>query len=413
VSLPIFSAGTARGGTNLMVKMLSVLPGYTAAMDPLIPLFKQYRNDILSTSTDAEIREALNPEAPLDDYYYDPVKARAMHEIQNADLSQPYNSAEHAALVERMRPRTLLSSANLAAHLDELSADTYKGVFDNALRLIDEAAGAGQRQWAGIHENWGIEFFAPLARSYPEAKFMIMLRDPRACIASALRVSDPRIIPHVLSFARNWRKAAAFTQHYLRDPLFKDRILFIRYEDLVQDPQTHAQTLCQFLDLEFNPAMLDPRNFKDPSGGRWKGNSHQGAAPDRIYTSSLEAWKKSMSREQIWTIELACDPEMRHLGYTPWVFNPETPMPAPSYMEFLDRDNKECLGWRVGTPDAERDFDLECLRKDIAANEAEGRTEDCLNRVAPDEQRHEIDGWLTQNFLFPEALAALKELNYA
>ena len=70
--------------------------------------------------------------------------------------------------------------------------------------------------WVGIHENWTIDFFIPLARAFPNAKFYIVIRDPRAVFSSNSREQDKSLVGHIVSYARCHRKLMACAS--LSDP---------------------------------------------------------------------------------------------------------------------------------------------------------------------------------------------------
>jgi len=67
--------------------------------------------------------------------------------------------------------------------------------------VVKQIRKATRRKWVGMKEVWIIEFLTPLARAYPEARFIVIMRDPRAVIASmqALARSDPSQLAHTIA----------------------------------------------------------------------------------------------------------------------------------------------------------------------------------------------------------------------
>ena len=45
--LPLFSCGTSRGGTTFFTRILSVNKQVKMASDPLLPLFRAFRNEVV------------------------------------------------------------------------------------------------------------------------------------------------------------------------------------------------------------------------------------------------------------------------------------------------------------------------------------------------------------------------------
>lgn len=363
ISRPIFSVGTARGGTNLLAKMLSVHPEMYMAADPYLPLFRSLRNGILRQA-DPEIRNAVNPEGPLDDYYFSRTKWRALGTIQNATLDVPFASSDRPALLEAMTTRAKLSAGNVVPLLDQLNGSSYKELFQSALKILEEAAQTQGRRWVGLNENWAVEFFPALARSFPDAKFMVLLRDPRGPVASALLEKEKAKVPHVLSFARHWRKAAALMLKYQKDSLFEGRLLTLTYEHLVREPEQSARQLCDFLGVKFLPEMLDTDRYLGADGKKWTGNSHQKTQTKGIYASSVRAWQKDLSPEAVELVEFICDPDMRLLGHEPVRLMPDGRL-TPKALEFAEADSRNCLGWRSDSGETEREVGCEYFRRQL------------------------------------------------
>ena len=388
---PVFTSGTARGGTNLLAQILSVNKDVALASDPYLPLFRQFRNAAVRLSNDTEVREALDPDAPIDDYYFSPVKLRTMREIQAASLDMTYDQSQYADLLRALQQRTSLSSTDLVPYLPSLTGRTFLEMFDNGLRIIAKAREAEACRWVGFNENWAVDFFVPLARAFPEARFIIILRDPRAAIASALREPDRTRVPHVLSFARCWRKYVAFVHHLKADTIIGNRLFVIAYEDLVREPERWVRSISDFLEITFGPAMLDTNNFRRADGGMWRGNSHMGGSASGIYTSSIDAWRSYLPQEIVETVELVCEPEMRLLGYAPSE-NSGLSFPSGGALRFIAEDCAQCQGWRTDFGNIERDVGSEMFRKAVLFDYLGNSDDELIQRC----------------FLFKEAYQALR-----
>jgi hypothetical protein len=96
-----------------------------------------------------------------------------------------------------------------------------------------------------------------LSRRFPEARFVNVVRDGRDCFASAK--SHPGI-PQASSarrFARYWRRCVDSALGMSGHP----RILTLRYEDFARDAPRELARAMRFLELEPEPAQLDPTRF--------------------------------------------------------------------------------------------------------------------------------------------------------
>lgn len=114
---------------------------------------------------------------------------------------------------------------------------------------------------------------------FPNARFIHLVREPRATIQSFVRMRFHRLFgPHWLVWdANGWRYAEkCWTACHLHicqllDRLDASRHRLVRYEDLVANPAGELQRVCEFLGVSFEPAMLTPyageRQLHDQSTG--------------------------------------------------------------------------------------------------------------------------------------------------
>jgi hypothetical protein len=145
-----------------------------------------------------------------------------------------------------------------------------------------------------------------LARAFPQARFLFLLRNPLAVLASILHTW----------VQGEWIRLARHRENLLLAPrlllegleLLGERATTVHYEALVEEPAAEVAGLCQHLGLEFEPAMLDygaqpafKGRYGDPAGvdrhtrpttaslDRWLelGRSRQGRHLARAYLEGL------------------------------------------------------------------------------------------------------------------------------
>ena len=219
-------------------------------------------------------------------------------------------------VINDIKKRSGSSYPLLVNNLNKLKGDSYKKLFDSALSLLNNTYGLGSSVWVGFNENWAIELFPTLAMMYPKAKFLIIYRDPRASIASALKQKDVKKKIQVYSFACGWRKNIAFMLQYQSNKLFKDRLIICKYENFVKRPDQELKKILYHLNIEYLPEMLDPQCFKDGEGKTWKGNSYiHKIKPKGIYKDSINAWKNNLEPRIVKSIEFITWAELKLLGY--------------------------------------------------------------------------------------------------
>jgi Sulfotransferase family len=154
-----------------------------------------------------------------------------------------------------------------------------------------------------------IEHLPLLARLWPEARFVHLVRDGREV---ALSYADVPFGPNtVAKAAALWSQRVALGMKQGR-PLGPERYLEMRYERLLENPREEIEGLCTFLDLDFDPAMLD--------------HSEQARSEvldrARLYNphvtraiTKTRSWDEQMPRSQVEVFEAIAGDTLSELGY--------------------------------------------------------------------------------------------------
>jgi hypothetical protein len=133
----------------------------------------------------------------------------------------------------------------------------------------------------------------------------------------------------------------------------------VRYEDLVTRPDETAGRLCSFLQIPFDPRMLQVERLVDPATGRpWIGNSSYGPDGGGIATGRAERWRSVLEPSMVRMIEALCGPEMRAAGYAA----ERTVGPDEQVRRCLARTNDGTYSWRSDSGDPELEFAREVGR---------------------------------------------------
>ncbi len=357
-----FSTGTARGGTNLITKSLSVSPEIKLANDPYLALCKYLRSVLLRKDIGLDI----DPSEPLYDYYFEEKWRAVIEALLNPKRDNyEFDPVMIPPMIKAIEKRAAVSSPKIVPFLKKIDGETFRELIDLAISVLVEAYSEGvEPSVAGFNENWAIEIFPLLAKIYPEAKFMIIVRDPRASICSAMKQKDPSKQIKVFSFARGWRKNIAFMKRYLREDIFKDRLIIVKYEDFVLSPEEHLRRISGFLGVKFIPEMLDPRYYKDGSGKLWQGNSYiHDERPQGIYTGSVNAWEEKMPKDAAEVVEFINSFEMEELGYRIKYYDGNNL--SAGALEFIFKDDKVKSSWESSKTPVEDEIGRELFRQQL------------------------------------------------
>ena len=126
-----------------------------------------------------------------------------------------------------------------------------------------------------------------LVEVFPESRFIVLLRDPRA-IAWSIYTWD-KLKDQTLEDALACAAGQVRQQHeFLREQ--GDGPLVVRYEELCAEPETACRTLCGFLDVPYDPMMIAyGRHSCAPAGYGDEGTLEH----ERPHASSLARWQGS------------------------------------------------------------------------------------------------------------------------
>lgn len=149
--------------------------------------------------------------------------------------------------------------------------------------------------------------FKELAELLPDSKLILVVRDPRAIVASmqevGRRARKKGLV--VQDFTRSTPAAIKYIKRCMGAG-FKalqqapERVMVIVYEELVRDPELIARKICDFLLIEWDSAMCFPGEKKHlgeqaitaQSNELWYSSDQYRSNPN---TESLEKWKTVLS----------------------------------------------------------------------------------------------------------------------
>ena len=195
-------------------------------------------------------------------------------------------------------------------------ADVKEQLGDAARATYPQAIGAVYKAYALLKGKkfWGdktpryVEHIPFLIELFPEARFIHLVRDGRNVALSYSHVDfGPK---NVARAARLWQRRVGAG---IRDgrALPPGRYIEIRNEDLARDTETEVRKVCEFLDLEFDPRMLDEEE-------RAKGEVHKVThhhTPEASGRKHYSEWQEEMSAGDIAVFEAVAGETLNALGY--------------------------------------------------------------------------------------------------
>ena len=225
-------------------------------------------------------------------------------------LVSPDLSLAVAPFLRRLRRQPGFKSMGLDDDVvDGNFAESPPADYPNAIRRLFAlyAQSEGKRRY-GDKTPIHVLHIEYLARLFPEAKFIHVIRDGRNVALSYLETDFG---PGSLwEGAIDWRR---FVRSGRRagQALGEQRYREIRYEDLIEDPQTHMMSLCEFVGLDFEEEMLLYFERAEKLGSN--GTHHRNLR--RPPTRNLRDWRQQLTAADVALFEVLAGDLLSELGY--------------------------------------------------------------------------------------------------
>ncbi|MGH9120050.1 MAG: sulfotransferase family protein [Acidimicrobiales bacterium] len=160
-----------------------------------------------------------------------------------------------------------------------------------------------------------------LAAMFPEARLVHIIRDGRDVALSSMAIDGNAKDP--VELAINWTTRVGAGRAAGRD-LGRGRYREVRYEALVAEPEPVASELCEFLDLDFEPAMLRFFERADGVPAKVQANPRHARLAEPL-SPGRRSWRTEMSTADLERFEAVAGARLDELGYERGVARPSLP----------------------------------------------------------------------------------------
>jgi hypothetical protein len=176
---------------------------------------------------------------------------------------------------------------------------------------VERPAGKAPGIWGDNTPRY-VSLIPELDRAFPDARYIHVVRDPRDVVRSALEVWFGGNT--ALTAAEEWVErvgAGLAAQH-----LVGDRLLVLRFEDLLREPGPTLARVARFLDVDdrFRP------NDTDGDAASVASQEHLKRVAEPLDPGVIGKYRDGLTAAQIRDVEQLCQPFLRAFGYPvePW-----------------------------------------------------------------------------------------------
>lgn len=274
---PVQMIGTQRSGSNLLRLMLNQLDGVSAPHPPhilerffsLLPAYKDLSNSENFNQLVTDVCTLIE---------YNPV---------------PW------------------SGVNL--DVPEILARCKKPLLTEVFRVIYEMRAESENARIWICKSLvNIRFADHLEENGLNPLYIHLFRDGRDVALSFKKAIVGE--KHIFHIANQWKEEQEASLK-LADKIGENRVLKIRYEDLLHNPENELQKICRFIGADYNPVAMDYYHSEEShktahSGVMWEN------VEKPVISDNFNKFKKELSPEDIRIFELVAGDTLEKLGYS-------------------------------------------------------------------------------------------------
>ncbi|MBU0547950.1 MAG: sulfotransferase [Candidatus Omnitrophica bacterium] len=272
---PIFIIGTERSGTNLLRVILNSHSNIAIPHPPhIMKNFFKLEPLYFNLSRDINFQRLINDVVKMVELHFYPWEIKI----------------DKDRIFREVKGRNLIS--------------IFFSIYDQYLESTKK------KRW-GCKSTFMIYHVALIRQYYPLAKFIYMVRDGRDVAVSGKKT----IFNHysVYYTALLWKKEQEIGIFWL-GKLPKDRILLIKYEDLLSEPDKMARIACSFLDEPYQENMLNYFSTNEAKksaslSAAWKNTSAS------IIIDNFGKFKTELKKKEIDLFEAVSGQELDYFSY--------------------------------------------------------------------------------------------------
>jgi hypothetical protein len=233
--------------------------------------------------------------------------------VERFSIDRPLTAAEiesAASIITSHRrwPDMKLAAQEFRRELSQLTEPNLRDVVEIVYRWHMRAE--GKVRWGDKTPPY-VEILPELARMFPDSQFIYLVRDGRD-VAKSFQAAQ-WVSRWLHENTREWSRALECQRCWTGSEL-RERILQVRYEDLVLETETTLRQVCRFIGEKFEPQMLSWQSHVDKQIPAREREIHK-KLKLRIDPKGVNRWKREMSAREVFVCEAFMGAHLTRMGY--------------------------------------------------------------------------------------------------
>ena len=173
----------------------------------------------------------------------------------------------------------------------------------------------GKKRWAEKTPN-NLFCIDQIFKWYPRAYFIVVIRDGRDVVLS---LTARRKVHSIVAIFRWLISTAAYIDLLNRKPDYRNRVLVVKYEDLVLDTERTLFRICSRIGEKYESAMLEYWKKQLPEDKKDDKNPVEDYGKQPVFTDSVGKWKvEDLNPAVKRMMQLTMSETLTKLGYEAW-----------------------------------------------------------------------------------------------
>jgi hypothetical protein len=210
------------------------------------------------------------------------------------------------------KPANLLG-VNDMPNIQQLVLANAESISDAFTNLLTQVCEANERQRLGEKTPHHIKCIDYIMEIFPDSPVILMIRDGRAVVNS--RMNQPNWETNLIGASRAWKQDVKRYERLISGP-YADRVLVVKYEDLVIDPERILRETCTFLNEEYEPEMLQQDSSETTRFEQYYQQDWMVKSTKTIDPRCALNWQNELTTNQLALVENEIGKELQELGYT-------------------------------------------------------------------------------------------------